>query len=231
MDEQAFSIIAAAFVTYSVGIGLGRHTAAVLAEKNGAQQLILTAKWQILAYRKHEHNQIEKGSVNIDLAFNIGAFSFPNISIAILVNKLLDPNPTRTRYLYSLVTLQIIFAAISVLIVFLQCRPTEKLWNTSVEGKCLNPNVLNDFSYWLSAYTTMTDIVLAVVPITAFWKLQMKFWTKLGLCIMMGLTLLSAIVTMTKATYLHLFTDHVDPRMSLILSCFRWLLTSLKFSM
>lgn len=29
---------------------------------------------------------------------------------------------------------------------------------------------------------------------------------------MMGLTLLSAIVTLVKATYLHLFTDKTDPR-------------------
>ncbi|KAJ6124149.1 hypothetical protein N7471_011466 [Penicillium samsonianum] len=29
---------------------------------------------------------------------------------------------------------------------------------------------------------------------------------------MMGLTLLSAIVTIVKATYLNLFTDHTDPR-------------------
>ncbi|KAM3069917.1 hypothetical protein ACMFMG_010624 [Clarireedia jacksonii] len=39
----------------------------------------------------------------------------------------------------------------------------------------------------------------------------MRFSTRLGLCIMMGLTLLSAVVTVIKATYLHLFTDRTDP--------------------
>jgi len=58
----------------------------------------------------------------------------------------------------------------------------------------------------------MTDIILAIVPISAFWKLQMPFSTKLGVCIMMGLTMLSAIVTIVKATYIHLFTNHTDPR-------------------
>ncbi|KAJ5968906.1 hypothetical protein N7501_005154 [Penicillium viridicatum] len=39
----------------------------------------------------------------------------------------------------------------------------------------------------------------------------MPFSTRLSVCIMMGLTLLSAIVTIVKATYLKLFTDHTDP--------------------
>ncbi|PYI03679.1 hypothetical protein BO78DRAFT_374496 [Aspergillus sclerotiicarbonarius CBS 121057] len=183
------SIIAAAFVSYSVTLGLGRHTAAVIAE-HGMERYVLTAKWQIIAFR---------------------AYSFPNISIAILITHLLDPNPLRTRCLYAMVTMQVVFAMISVLIVFLQCSPTQMLWDPSVGGTCWDPDVFDDFMYWVSAYTTVTDIVLAVVPISVFWKLQMRVSTKLGVCIMMGLTLLSAIVTIVKATYLHLFTNRTDP--------------------
>ena len=106
---------------------------------------------------------------------------------------------------------QVIFAMVSVFIVFLQCSPTEKLWNTSLPGTCWDPSVFNNYSYWVSAYTTLTDIVLAIMPISAFWNLQMRFPKKLSVCIMMGLTLLSAIVTLVKATYLHLFTDKTDP--------------------
>jgi hypothetical protein len=58
----------------------------------------------------------------------------------------------------------------------------------------------------------VTDIVLAIVPISVFWKLQMPLSTKIGVCIMMSLTMVSAIVTIVKATYLYLFTDHTDPR-------------------
>lgn len=108
--------------------------------------------------------------------------------------------------------MQVVFAIISVLVVFLQCSPTQKLWNTSLSGSCWDPAVFNDYSYWVSAYTTVTDIVLAVMPISVFWNLQMPFSKKLSVCVMMGLTLLSAIVTIVKATYLHLFTDKTDPR-------------------
>jgi hypothetical protein len=111
-----------------------------------------------------------------------------------------------------MVILQVIIATISTFIVFFQCSPTKALWDPSVNGKCWRPSVLNDFSYFLSAYTTMTDFVLAIVPISVFWRLNMRQSTKIGICIMVGLTMLSAIVTIIKATYLHLFTDRTDPR-------------------
>lgn len=107
--------------------------------------------------------------------------------------------------------LQIIFAMITVVLAFAQCNPTQKLWEKTMPGTCWSPNVLNYFSYWLCAYTTLTDVVLAVVPVAAFWKLQMKRSTKIGLCILMSMTMLSAIVTIIKGTYLHLFTDTLDP--------------------
>ncbi|KAJ5559439.1 hypothetical protein N7513_001838 [Penicillium frequentans] len=179
----ALSITATAFVSYSVTLGLGRHTAAVVAEY-GIERYEKAAYWQIIAF-----------------PFNI----------AILIVHLLDPNPLRARLLYAMIIFQVVFAMISIFIIFFQCRPTAKLWNSSIEGTCWGSGIFDDFNYWLSAYTTMTDIVLAVVPITAFWNLQMPLSTKLSICIMMGLTLLSAIVTIVKATYLKLFTDHTDP--------------------
>ncbi|OJJ64699.1 hypothetical protein ASPSYDRAFT_39450 [Aspergillus sydowii CBS 593.65] len=191
--STGLSIIAAALVSYAVTLGLGRHTAAVMAE-HGMERVSLTAKWQILGY-----------------PFNIGSFSFPNISIAILINNLLDPNPLRSRLLLGMSILQVIFAMISVFLVFLQCKPTAALWDHTIEGDCWPESVFYDFSYWVSAYTTMTDIILAIVPVSVFWKLQMPRSTKIGVCVMMSLTLLSAIVTIVKATYLPLFTNKEDP--------------------
>ncbi|KAI1259430.1 hypothetical protein F5Y18DRAFT_296648 [Xylariaceae sp. FL1019] len=195
----ALSIVASSFITYSVHLGFGRHTAAVLAEPNGPRKVVRTAMWQQLGY-----------------PFNIGAFSLPNISIAILINRLLVPNTTRELALYSLVILQVIFAVVSIFIIFLQCHPTAKLWNSALTGTCLDPSIFNGYSYWLSAYTTLTDFVLAIVPIMAFWRLQMKTSTKLGVCLMMALTLLSAIATLVKATYLHLFLDKTDPLFTVV---------------
>lgn len=189
----ACSIIAAAFVSYSVTLGLGRHTQAILLV-HGKERLVATAKWQILGF-----------------PFNIASFSFPNISIAILVNKLLDPNPWRSGLLLALCIVQVLLACTSVCLIYLQCSPAEGLWNPFITSDCWDPSLFNDFNYFVSGYTAMTDFVLAIVPIMAFWKLQMPYSTKLGVCTMMGLTMLSAVVTIVKACYLHLFTDKTDP--------------------
>jgi hypothetical protein len=111
-----------------------------------------------------------------------GAFSFPNISIVILVCQLLNPHPRRNLILYTMVGLQIVFAIVTITLAFAQCQPTRKLWEKNYPGgSCWSPNVLNYFSYWFCAYTTLTDFVLAIVPITAFWQLQMPRSTKYGL--------------------------------------------------
>ncbi|KAK6064544.1 integral membrane protein [Seiridium cupressi] len=196
--SMVFSILAAFLVSNSAHMGFGRHIAAVLAELDGAKLSLEIAFYQMIGYPNRP-------------TFNIGSFSFPNISIAILVDNLLNPNLWRTRVLFTLVTLQVMFAFLSVLILFLMCRPVEYLWDKSLGGSCWSASVMNDFSYWLSAYTAFTDIVLAIIPIVAFWKMQMRLRIKLGVCIMMGLIFISAIFTIIEATYLWLLFGAEDP--------------------
>lgn len=52
ISVQILSILASCSVHYAAVLGLGRHTAAVLAEY-GPERLALTAKMQILGYREY----------------------------------------------------------------------------------------------------------------------------------------------------------------------------------
>ncbi|USP73696.1 uncharacterized protein yc1106_00970 [Curvularia clavata] len=188
-----FSITASAFVHYGVVLGFGQHTVVVAAEF-GEERLFKGAMIQMLGY-----------------PFNIAAFSFPNISITILVCQILSPNPHRTIALYFMAVLQVVLGMITIALAFAQCQPINKLWEKTLPGSCWNPGILNYFSYAFCAYTTLTDVVLAVVPAHTFWRLQMPWTTKVSVIIMMGLTMLSAVVTIVKGTYLPLFTDMEDP--------------------
>lgn len=40
------------------------------------------------------------------------------------------------------------------------------------------------------ALSAFTDVMLAIIPIAAFWRLQLKTMTKIGLCLLMGTTML-----------------------------------------
>lgn len=81
-----------------------------------------------------------------------------------------------------------------------------------MKGTCWDSRIFLNYSYAVGAYTAFTDIVLALVPITSFWNLQMRRSTKISVSIMMGLTLFSAVCTAAKTAYLKLLDDHTDPR-------------------
>ncbi|RGP62297.1 hypothetical protein FSPOR_9342 [Fusarium sporotrichioides] len=128
--------------------------------------------------------------------FNIMAYSLPNVAILILIERLVGKaKPASRRFLRAVVAIQILLAAISV----------------SAKGGCWSPDVFNHSSYVVSSFTVLTDLVLAVVPIHAFWKLQLKRQEKLEITFMLGLTFLSAVFTIVKATYLYTFNDRTDP--------------------
>ncbi|KAM0542644.1 hypothetical protein ACHAPJ_012723 [Fusarium lateritium] len=194
------SIVASAIVQASVDLGLGRHTAAVAAEQGGAQRMVKTKKLQIVAY-----------------PFNIVAYSLPNVAILILIERLAGRTETVSRrFLRGVVAIQLIFAVVSVIIIFVQCRPPEFMWDQTIDGTCWSPDVFNYSSYIVSGFTAFTDLVLAVIPIHAFWKLQLKLQEKLEITFMLGLTLLSAIFTIIKATYMDRFNDRTDPRQHIL---------------
>ncbi|KAM0433703.1 hypothetical protein ACHAQK_009137 [Fusarium lateritium] len=189
------SIVASAIVQASIDLGLGRHTAAVAAEQGGAQRMVKTKKLQIIAY-----------------PFNIMAYSLLNVAILILIERLAGRTETVSRRLLrGVVAIQIVLAALSIIIIFVQCRPPEFMWDQTIKGTCWSPDIFNYSSYIVSGFTAFTDLVLAVVPIHTSWKLQLKLQEKLEITFMLGLTLLSAIFTIIKATYMDRFNDRVDP--------------------
>ncbi|KAG8353682.1 hypothetical protein FVEN_g8284 [Fusarium venenatum] len=196
------SIVASSLVQASADLGLGRHTASVAAEPGGVQRMVKTKILQVVGY-----------------PFNIMAYSLPNVAILILIERLVGNTKIMSRrFLRIVVAIQILLAAISVVIIFAQCRPTKMLWDQSATGECWSPDVFNHSSYVVSSFTVLTDLVLAVVPIHAFWKLKLKRQEKLEITFMLGLTFLSAVFTIVKATYLYTFNDRTDPWLNKTLS-------------
>ncbi|KAL8711748.1 MAG: hypothetical protein Q9220_003919 [cf. Caloplaca sp. 1 TL-2023] len=94
----------------------------------------------------------------IAIPFAVTTLSLPTLAVAILLKHIIDPTPRHLLVLYGLPTLQIIATQIDVILIFTQCL------------------------------TAFTDIFLAVVPIVAFWKLQVKPKIKIVLLLLMSTT-------------------------------------------
>lgn len=153
-----------------------------------------------------------------DKAFTVIAYSLPNVAILILIERLAGRTKTFSRnFLRITVAIQIILAIISVISKYVKCRVTEALWHLSDDGDgdgdgdggCDN-KIFNYTFYAANCFTIFTDIVLAIVPIHAFWKLQMELQKKLEVTFLLGLTFLSAVFTIIKVYYVCKFFDTQD---------------------
>ncbi|KAI1633662.1 hypothetical protein F4809DRAFT_622384 [Biscogniauxia mediterranea] len=173
-------IICTSIFTYDVHLGMGKHA------------------WDI---PPDELSYVVKINF-IGNPFGIMAYSFPNISVAILLERLMAPNKLRTVGLYTLVGLQVVIAAISCVLLFTQCTPSEHLWNPAVPAECFPAGTVSEYSYFVGSFTAFTEIVLGIVPIAGFWNLQLPTKTKVSLCFLMCCTIFSAICSIIKTTKL-----------------------------
>lgn len=120
-------ITCSAIFSYDVHLGMGKHAVNIPPER-----LKLAVKVNLIGN-----------------PFGIMAFSLPNISVAILLARLLAPYTIRAWMLYALTASQVAIAAVSCVLLFVQCAPAEFLWNPSVEGTCLKPGVMTGYSYFV----------------------------------------------------------------------------------
>lgn len=81
--------------------------------------------------------------------FGIMAFSLPNISVAILLVRLLAPHAFRAWALYALAISQVVIAGVSCVLLFAQCTPVEFLWNSAVKATCFKPGAMTGYSYFV----------------------------------------------------------------------------------
>lgn len=81
--------------------------------------------------------------------FGVMAYSLPNISVAIFLDRILAPNKHRRIALYTITIAQSVIAAISLILLFTQCTPTEFLWNPTIRATCLSPSVVTGYSYFV----------------------------------------------------------------------------------
>ncbi|KZF19790.1 hypothetical protein L228DRAFT_271109 [Xylona heveae TC161] len=85
---------------------------------------------------------------------------------------------------------------------FAQCKPTAALWDFSIQGKCWPAYVLTDIAIFAGAYSGLMDFLLALLPWTVIWKLQMRKREKVGVAIAMSLGIFASVTSFIKTSYL-----------------------------
>lgn len=180
------AIITTVIVTLEVHYGVGRHAAYLTVPHlvKAVQMIWLTAP------------------------FSTMSACFGKISIALLLMRIDDRNRSYRIFLWCLIVLLFVVNLLLTIITFAQCTPVYFLWdrlaepNVSYHGSCWNPNVQKNYGYFQGAFSSFSDLVLALFPILIVWKLQMETRLKIGLAGVMGLGVVATAASIVKTAEL-----------------------------
>lgn len=135
--------------------------------------------------------------------FCILAISTGKVSVALLIYRLQAPCRWRTWVLVILSVSSCVMAILVIALFLAQCSNVQALWSPGT-GNCWNPKIVND---WLissfskckrrqsfphradifQGYWALVDLLLASLPLTFLWKLQMSARRKVLLSVLLGL--------------------------------------------
>ncbi|KAK0625052.1 hypothetical protein B0T17DRAFT_577729 [Bombardia bombarda] len=93
---------------------------------------------------------------------------------------------TKTAVWLIIVTMNLAMST-NVITTWLQCSPVSKGWDVSVSGSCWDPKVNTYIAVFAGAYSGLMDIVLALLPWSVVWSLQMRKQEKIGVAVAMSM--------------------------------------------
>ncbi|KAJ5113485.1 hypothetical protein N7456_002019 [Penicillium angulare] len=99
---------------------------------------------------------------------------------------------------------------LTALFVFLQCKDPRHLWNPAIPSKCWPSHVFTNYSLFVGAYSGAQDFVLALLPWTIVWNLQMRKKEKVGVALAMSLGVFAGAASIVKTTYLVALSAKAD---------------------
>lgn len=111
------------------------------------------------------------------------------VAIIALLLAVKGPNQKKRGYfLHFLWFSNILFIIVLISLIYNQCDPHDAIWDISkIEyANCRLKPVAIKFGYAQGAWSGLTDIALALYPISVVWKLQTSLKMKIGFCVLMG---------------------------------------------
>ncbi|CRK44462.1 hypothetical protein BN1723_006114 [Verticillium longisporum] len=85
------------------------------------------------------------------------------------------------------------------LVIMFHCVPVAKVWDHSLEGKCLD---LKPFYYASFVVKFLTDIVLFVQPIPVIWRMQLSKMKRIGAILMLSIGLFVCVISIVRVSYI-----------------------------
>ncbi|KAL4821725.1 hypothetical protein BDW67DRAFT_189705 [Aspergillus spinulosporus] len=171
-DDVIAAVAVACLIGYAAvchaaaDIGLGRHIQYVSQEP---QNLIGVARYSSIS------------QTLAILACALGKTSFAVTLLRIVIAKWMN------WLLWFIIITMNIANILAALFVFVKCKDPRSNWDPSIVSKCWPDYVFTNYSLFVGAYSGLQDFLLAILPWTIVWNLQMKKKEKLGVAFAMSL--------------------------------------------
>ena len=145
------------------------------------------------------------------------------VSICLFLLRIVDSKGTRIA-MYSTIGFTVLFTAVCVCLFLGICRPLKAYWDVGVDGVCLSNDEIKNIVIaqgglyhsrshhfiWLTVpvLSVVTDLICASFPIIVLRNLQVKLSTKIGLCVLMGLGVITAACCTVRTALSGVLTDY-----------------------
>ena len=162
-------IIGGGLVVVEVHYGFGRH------------KYYLTS-WQFIEYQKYAYGEWIQTFQTLMLT---------KVSICLFLLRIPIENHF-IRPLQATIVALVLSNVILTILFIVQCRPVDAAWNTNIQGKCFTKGQLQRIIISQAIISIISDFLLAAFPILILRKVQISLRTKVGLCMLMSLGLITA---------------------------------------
>ncbi|CAO2647051.1 Nn.00g079730.m01.CDS01 [Neocucurbitaria sp. VM-36] len=158
-------------------------------------------RWH-LSQEDYEHVNFLTWMTQIFLFTNIGLLK---CSICLLILRIKKEKVLR-RCLCAMMIGLVLTNVEPIIVLLAQCKPIKKSWRPGMSGRCWPTQVRIYSIYVQVAYSVVTDLICALLPVVVLWKVKISLKTKIGVCCLMSLGLVATAVAIVRASSLGLKT-------------------------
>ncbi|KAF2219733.1 hypothetical protein BDZ85DRAFT_242936 [Elsinoe ampelina] len=139
------------------------------------------------------------------------ALNFVKFSVIALLLSVQGPDAKKRKYfLWVLGGLSFLGSIIQIILTFTSCHPMERLWKPIIPGSCPGRDLSYNWNRFQGVQHGVTDIILAVWPISIVWNLKTSVNVKVGFCVLMAVGIIPGIASFVRVTQLENLRSTTD---------------------
>jgi len=135
-------------------------------------------------------------------AVSVQAIAIGKVSVAILIGRIMGPSRWRKYFLYFLSVTSLILACLCTILIFVQCSPSNALWEghfsdcwdlrasdnffIAVSSRQNSLDLIHTVLMSIAGYYIAVNLSLALLPTTFIWRLNMARKKKAAISILLG---------------------------------------------